>query len=48
MTSSASWIRTPPRPGAYEPSREKRMQATSYYFSNPDGHLLEFWSANPT
>lgn len=32
----------------YGPKRFDWMQATSYYFYDPDGNLLEFWSPDPT
>ena len=32
---------------AYGPTRLEWMGATSYYFYDPDGNLLEFWSPDP-
>jgi catechol 2,3-dioxygenase-like lactoylglutathione lyase family enzyme len=32
----------------YGPVRFDWMQATSYYFYDPDGNLLEFWSPDPS
>jgi catechol 2,3-dioxygenase len=32
----------------YGPTRFDWMQATSYYFYDPDGNLLEFWSPDPS
>jgi len=31
----------------YGPTRLEWMRATSYYFYDPDGNLLEFWSPDP-
>ena len=31
----------------YGPTRLDWMRATSYYFHDPDGNLLEFWSPEP-
>lgn len=31
----------------YGPTRFDWMEATSYYFYDPDGNLLEFWSPDP-
>ena len=31
----------------YGPTEFEWMQARSYYFYDPDGNLLEFWSASP-
>lgn len=31
----------------YGPTRFDWMRATSYYFYDPDGNLLEFWSPDP-
>ena len=31
----------------YGPIRFEAMQATSYYFYDPDGNLLEWWSPDP-
>jgi catechol-2,3-dioxygenase len=31
----------------YGPTELEWMNATSYYFYDPDGNLLEFWSPEP-
>ena len=32
----------------YGPTHFQWMRAASYYFYDPDGNLLEFWSPDPT
>ncbi len=43
LESAAAHVRANGTP-VYGPTRLEWMEATSYYFYDPDGNLLEFWS----
>ena len=46
LESATAHVRAAGTP-VYGPTRFEWMGATSYYFYDPDGNLLEFWSPDP-